>query len=57
VPAAATVSSNANHVVALLYVNQIISMGNDPPTSTASAVRVTLDLTDSRWLISGFEPV
>ena len=57
VPAAATVSSNANHVVALLYVNQVISMGNDPPTSTASAVRVTLDRIDSHWLISGFEPV
>jgi hypothetical protein len=31
--------------------------GNDPPTDTASSVRVTLDKIGGRWLISAFEPV
>lgn len=57
VPAAAPVSSTENHAVVLLFVNQTISMGDDPSTSTASSVRVTLDKVAERWLISQFEPV
>jgi Mce-associated membrane protein len=57
VPAAASVSGNRHHAVALLFVNQTVVMGTDAPTDTASSVRVTLDKIDGHWLISGFEPV
>ncbi|EHB50013.1 hypothetical protein MycrhDRAFT_5400 [Mycolicibacterium rhodesiae JS60] len=59
VPAAASVSVSpkGEHAVVLLFVNQTVVMGTDPPTSTTSSVRVTLDKVDGRWLISGFDPV
>jgi Mce-associated membrane protein len=57
VPAAATVSATDSHAVALVFVNQTIVMGNDPPTTTASSVRVTLDKVGGRWMISDFDPV
>jgi Mce-associated membrane protein len=57
VPAAAMVSATQNHAVVLVFVNQTIIVGSDPPSSTASSVKVTLDRIGGRWLISGFEPV
>ncbi|OSC30089.1 hypothetical protein B8W69_07205 [Mycobacterium vulneris] len=57
VPAAASVSANPNHAVALVYVDQTVSVGNDAPTDTASTVRVTMDKVGNRWLISAFDPV
>lgn len=57
VPAAASVSVSPTHAVVLLFVNQTIATGNDAPTGTTSAVRVTLDKVDHRWLVSGFDPV
>ena len=57
VPAAASVSATATSAVALLFVNQSVSVGDDPPTSTSSSVRVTLDKIGQRWLVSGFDPV
>ncbi|WP_081282302.1 hypothetical protein [Mycobacterium asiaticum] len=57
VPAAGAVSTSASHAVVLLFVNQTIVVGQDPPTSTASNVRVTLDRIDGRWLISQFDPI
>jgi len=57
VPAAASVSATPNHAVALVFVNQIVTVGNDAPTDTASTVRVTLDKSGGRWLISSFDPV
>ena len=57
VPAAASVSATATSAVALLFVNQSVSIGEDPPTSTSSSVRVTLDKVGDRWLVSGFDPV
>ena len=57
VPAAASVSATANHAVALVFVNQTVVVGTDPPSATASSVRVTLDWVGDRWLISGFDPV
>jgi Mce-associated membrane protein len=57
VPAAASVSATASHAVALVFVNQTVVVGNDPPSATASSVRVTLDKVGERWLISGFDPV
>jgi Mce-associated membrane protein len=57
VPAAASISATGNHVVVLVFVNQTIIIGNDPPTDTASTVRVTLEKVHGRWLISQFDPV
>lgn len=56
VPAAASVSSTSHHAVALVYVNQAITMGDGTPTQTNSVVEVTLDQKGGQWLISGFEP-
>jgi Mce-associated membrane protein len=57
VPAAASASLTGNHAVVLVFVNQTTVIGNDPPTNTASSVRVTLDKIGQRWLISDFTPV
>lgn len=57
VPAAASISATENHAVVLVFVNQTVAVGEDPPTSTASSVRVTLDKVGQRWLISDFTPV
>jgi len=57
VPAAASVSAGSDHAVALVFVNQTVTVGKDAPTNTASSVRVTLDKVDGRWLVSGFDPV
>jgi len=57
VPAVASVSATASHAVTLVFVNQTVVVGTDPPSATASAVRVTLDKVGGRWLISGFDPV
>lgn len=57
VPAAASVSAGPDHAVALVFVDQKVTIGADAPTDTASSVRVTLDRIGGRWLVSGFEPV
>ena len=57
VPAAASVSANPGHAVVLLFVNQTVTVRDGTPTDTASSVRITLDKTGDRWLISQFEPV
>jgi Mce-associated membrane protein len=57
VPAVASVTANPNHAVALVFVNQTVTVGADAPTDTASTVRVTMDKVGNRWLISGFDPV
>ena len=57
VSAVASVSATATHAVVLVFVNQTTIVGNDPPSSTASSVRVTLEKVQDRWLISQFDPV
>jgi Mce-associated membrane protein len=57
VPTAGAVSATADHAVVLLFVDQTVNVGNDPPTDTASAVRITLDRHGDRWLISQFDPI
>jgi Mce-associated membrane protein len=57
VPAAASSSATRTHAEVLLFVDQSVTVGQSPPTSTASSVRVTLDKVDGRWLISQFDPV
>jgi Mce-associated membrane protein len=57
VPGAASVSANPGHAVVLLFVNQTVTVGDSVPTDTASSVRITLEKTGDRWLISEFEPV
>jgi Mce-associated membrane protein len=43
--------------VALVFVNQTVVVDKDPPSASASSVRVTMDKVGQRWLISGFDPV
>lgn len=57
IAAASSVSATANHAVVLVFVNQTITMGGDPPSDTASSVRVTMDKTSDGWMITQFEPV
>jgi Mce-associated membrane protein len=57
VPAVASVSAKPDHAVVLVFVNQTVNVGQDPPSDTASSVRVTLDKVGDRWLISKFDPV
>jgi Mce-associated membrane protein len=56
VPAAAAVTATENHAMVVVFIDQTISIGSAPPTTTASVVQVTLDKVDGRWLISAFEP-
>jgi hypothetical protein len=57
VPAAASVSATENRAVVIVFVDQTTTIGNQPPTDTASSVKVALDKVDSRWLVSDFTPV
>lgn len=57
VPAVASVSATPDHAVVLAFVNQSVTVGQNPPSATASSVRVTLDKIDGRWLISEFQPI
>jgi Mce-associated membrane protein len=53
----ALVRVTTDHAVVMVFVNQTFISDSDPPTSTASSVRVTLDKVGRRWLISEFTPV
>src|SRR4029077_5092816 len=57
VPAAASVSATPTHAVVLVFVDQSTIIGSDPPTQSASSVKVTLEKVHDRWLISQFDPV
>jgi len=57
VSAVASVSASPRHAVSLVFVDQTVTVGNGAPTATSSAIRVTLDKVENRWLISGFDPV
>lgn len=57
VPAAAAVSVDENHAVVLVFVNQTVRVGDQPPTSTPTSARVTLERLGGQWLIANFEPV
>lgn len=57
VPAAASVSATSSHAVVLVFVDQVTTIGDGSPTSSASSIRVSMDLVGGRWLVSGFDPV
>lgn len=57
VPAAASVSTETDDAVVLVFVNQTVVVGDTQPTATLSSVRVTLENVDGKWLISKFDPV
>jgi Mce-associated membrane protein len=57
VPTAASISASPNRAVVMVFVNQSVVQGNGAPSNTASAVRITLDKRDNRWLISDFTPI
>lgn len=56
VAAAASMTATDTHATVMVFVNQSVIVASGAPTDTASAVEVTLDKVDSRWLVSGFEP-
>lgn len=55
--AAASVSVTASHAVALVFVDQTVTIGDGAPTGTQPVVRMTLDKVNGRWLVSRFDPV
>lgn len=57
VPAASSISADSTHATVLIYVNQTTVIGGDPPTDTASSIKVALERIDGRWLISDFAPI
>jgi Mce-associated membrane protein len=57
VSAAAPMSANSDHAVALVLVNQSVVVGKDAPSTTASSIKVTMDKIGNHWLISGFDPI
>jgi Mce-associated membrane protein len=57
VAAAAWVSATQTRAVVLLFIDQTTTVGNDPPTNSASSVRETLDRVGDRWMVSDFTPV
>lgn len=57
VPAAASMSAESDRAEVLVFVNQTVTIGSDPPTFTTSSVKVSLERYDQRWLISAFEPI
>jgi Mce-associated membrane protein len=57
VPAAASISANESHAVVVVFVDQSVAVGVDPPTNMTSSALVTLEKVRGRWLISHFEPI
>ena len=57
VPAAATISVHGADAEVLIFVDQSVTIGDDPPTDTASCVKLTLQKVQGRWLIANFDPV
>lgn len=57
VAAASSISATPNHAVVMLFVNQTTVVGDDPPTNTASVVKVTLDKQNRRWLVADLTPI
>lgn len=57
VNSAAPVSVTSNHAVALLFVDQTVTIGDGAPTDTQPVIRVTLEKVNGRWLVSHFDPI
>lgn len=57
VVAAASVSADEAHAVALVFIDQTTTAGSAAPTVIPSTVRVRLERVDGRWLVSGFDPI
>ena len=57
IPAAATISVHGADAQVLIFVDQSVTFGDDPPTDTASCVKLTLQKVHGRWLIAKFDPV
>lgn len=57
IPGAAVLGATPTSASVLLFVDQTVTLGTNPPTQTASVVRVAMERVGSRWLVSGFEPI
>lgn len=57
VPAIGSVTASPDRAEVMLYLNQFVTVGDQPPQKTPSTVRATMVREDGRWLMSQFEPV
>lgn len=57
VKAAASVTAEPDHATVLLFIDQNVVTGQDPPAVSASCIRVSLDKVGDRWLVAAFDPV
>jgi Mce-associated membrane protein len=57
VSSAAPVTATPDEAVVLVFVDQSVAIGDEPPTQTPSSVRVTLARQGSTWLVSDFTPI
>jgi Mce-associated membrane protein len=58
VQASSIVSADADHAVAMLFVNTITTSSDNPEAvSSGSRVRVELENEDGRWLVNGLGPI
>lgn len=56
--ASGVVEAGRDHVVVLLFLNQVTTSKDTPQgTTTGSRVRVALDKSDDRWLVDSVNPV
>jgi Mce-associated membrane protein len=55
VSGAAPESVTPNRAVVLVFVDQIVKIGDSPPVASEYDVRVTLDKVGERWLVSDFD--
>lgn len=57
VPAIGVESASPDRVELVLFVNQLVAVGDQAPQKTTSTVRATMVREDGQWLMSEFEPV
>lgn len=57
VPAAASVAATEDRAVVLVFVDQTVTVGSEPPAEVAASYRVIMDKIDGRWLVSTINPV
>lgn len=57
VKAAASVEAEPDRATVMLFIDQNIAIGQDPPVVSASSISVRLDKVGNRWLIAAFDPV
>ena len=57
IPAAVPVSASGDRAVVLLFIDQTLTVGKEPPSTMNSSARISMEKREGRWLVSGFEPI